>query len=149
MCDIFSLRAALCGNIVHWFQKTLWLSKNLFYWFEMHTNFLNDKILYSYRNLTNKYYAVKLLRHIFHLHLTEKWKAHLQEPADEQKLETGMKVKNSMLLLQFSTVPVSYKVKSVIDLRMSIHCHVLWRVFIKQTRTSRCTDTERKTVTLF
>ncbi|XP_056008916.1 F-box only protein 21-like [Ostrea edulis] len=43
----------------------------------------------SYRNLTNKYYAVKLLRHIFHLHLTEKWKAHLQEPADEQKLETG------------------------------------------------------------
>ncbi|XP_061197730.1 F-box only protein 21-like [Saccostrea echinata] len=42
-----------------------------------------------YKNLTNKYYAVKLLRHIFHLHLTEKWKAHLQQPPDEQKLEIG------------------------------------------------------------
>lgn len=42
-----------------------------------------------HKNLTNKYYAVKLLRHILHLHLTVQWKAHLQQPQGEQKLETG------------------------------------------------------------
>lgn len=41
------------------------------------------------KNLTNKYYAVKLLRHILHLHLSVQWKAHLEEPLGEQKLEKG------------------------------------------------------------
>lgn len=41
------------------------------------------------KNLTNKYYAVKLLRHILHLHLSVQWKAHLEEPPGEQKLEKG------------------------------------------------------------
>lgn len=56
---------------------------------------LNIKIiLYScrYKNLTNKYYAVKLLRHILHLHLSVQWKAHLEEPPGEQKLEKGIQV---------------------------------------------------------
>ncbi|XP_022340502.2 F-box only protein 21-like [Crassostrea virginica] len=42
-----------------------------------------------YKNLTNKYYAKKLHRHILHLHLAEKWKALLEEPPDAQKLEKG------------------------------------------------------------
>lgn len=42
-----------------------------------------------YKNLTNKYYAVKLLRNILHLHLTIQWKAHLEQPPGEQKLEKG------------------------------------------------------------
>ena len=46
-------------------------------------------ILLRYKNLTNKYYAKKLHRHILHLHLAEKWKALLEEPRDAQKLEKG------------------------------------------------------------
>lgn len=49
-------------------------------------------ILFRYKNLTNKYYAVKLLRHIIHLHLTVQWKAHLEQPPGEQKLEKGKQV---------------------------------------------------------
>lgn len=53
---------------------------------------LNKIILFRYKNLTNKYYAVKLLRHILHLHLSVQWKAHLEEPPGEQKLEKGIQV---------------------------------------------------------
>ncbi|ESO95486.1 hypothetical protein LOTGIDRAFT_160638, partial [Lottia gigantea] len=42
-----------------------------------------------HKNLTIKYYAVKVLRHIQQLHLSKRWKTFLELPASQQSLETG------------------------------------------------------------
>lgn len=43
----------------------------------------------KYKHLTRKYYASKVVRHITHKHLLEKWKEHLELPEEQQHLETG------------------------------------------------------------
>ncbi|CAG2216605.1 FBXO21 [Mytilus edulis] len=43
----------------------------------------------KHKNLTRKFYATKVIRHITLKHLTTKWKEHIQLPQDQQSLETG------------------------------------------------------------
>ncbi|XP_076108140.1 F-box only protein 21-like [Mytilus galloprovincialis] len=101
----------------------------------------------KHKNLTRKFYATKVIRHITLKHLTTKWKEHIQLPVDHQSLETG-----AVMLAQWCQPSLSITENEISDqldviaAKVITQCPPVIAEKINNGRTCELTPPQQRTV---